>query len=301
MTLERPGLQILIGPTVERSLMDIVLGPAPWCQTRGEPPGHRPGDGHERPDGRARAAEAAGRDAATRAARRPRRSTAASARPSSLLVSSQNDDGGWSWTGRGGASERYATARVVWALSLARKAGYTVPDESLQQGPRPICSNQVAATAESDYESKAILLHALATAGQGDFALANRLYRERPSLSAAALAYLALAFAEMDRKPTAGELLDLLAKRNLDDAASRRKSATGSLPWSHSPAELRALYGLGPPGGRAASRPRPRNWSIGSWPIARAIAGRPTRPPARPRWRCAAGSPRAASRASTTS
>ena len=45
----------------------------------------------------------------------------------SLLVSSQNDDGGWSWTGRGGNSRRYGTARIVWAMSLAREAGYTVP------------------------------------------------------------------------------------------------------------------------------------------------------------------------------
>ena len=43
--------------------------------------------------------------------------------------------------------------------------------------------NQVAATDNADYESKAILLHALAAAGQGDFALANRLYRDRPALS----------------------------------------------------------------------------------------------------------------------
>ena len=52
----------------------------------------------------------------------------------------------------------------------------------------------------------------------------------------------------MDRKSTAGELLDLLSQRNLDDAALRRTSAQGSLPWSHSPAELRALYRAGDPG-----------------------------------------------------
>ena len=46
----------------------------------------------------------------------------------SQLVSAQRSDGGWSWTGRGGASNRYSTARVVWAVSLARKSGYVVPD-----------------------------------------------------------------------------------------------------------------------------------------------------------------------------
>ena len=50
--------------------------------------------------------------------------------------------------------------------------------------------NQVAATDNADYESKAMLLHALAVAGKGDFALANRLYRDRNALSSAALAHL---------------------------------------------------------------------------------------------------------------
>ena len=60
----------------------------------------------------------------------------------------------------------------------------------------------------------------------------------------AALAHLALSFAAMDRKATAEEILGLLEKRNLDDTATRRDAARGTLPWSHSPAELRALYAL---------------------------------------------------------
>jgi hypothetical protein len=131
----------------------------------------------------------------------------------------------------------------VWALSLARAAGYPVRDEAYQKAIAYL-KNQVATTDNSDYESKAILLHALTAAGQGDFALANRLYRERPSLSTAALAHLALALAGMDRMATAGEILALVAQRNLDDASLRRTAAQGSLPWSHSPAELRALVAL---------------------------------------------------------
>ncbi len=48
----------------------------------------------------------------------------------------------------------------------------------------------------------------------------------------------------MDRKATAEEILTLLEKRNLDDRTTRREAAIGMLPWSHSPAELRALYAL---------------------------------------------------------
>ncbi len=242
MPLAAPSLQILIGPTVERSLIDIVLGPAPWCQIEAN-------------------RFASGLDAATsdlmasiglqkllgtaREAGSPQaQSLDGRVRSSiSLLISSQRDDGGWSWTGRGDKSDRYSSARAVWALSLARAAGYPVRDEAYQKAIAYL-KTQVATTDNSDYESKAILLHALTAAGQGDFALANRLYRERPSLSTAALAHLALALAGMDRKPMAGEILALIAQRNLDDAALRRSTAQGSLPWSHSPAELRALVAL---------------------------------------------------------
>ena len=81
-------------------------------------------------------------------------------------------------------------------------------------------------------------------AGQGDFALANRLYRDRNSLSSAALAHLALALRPWTARRRPKEILGLLEKRNLDDAATRRDAALGVLPWSSSPAELRALYAL---------------------------------------------------------
>ncbi len=101
----------------------------------------------------------------------------------SLLVSSQQDDGGWSWTGRGTASHRLTSARVVWAVAMAKPAGYKVPTTGFEKAITYLQS-QVATTGETDYESKAILLQALAVAGRGDFTLANRLYRNRPALSA---------------------------------------------------------------------------------------------------------------------
>jgi len=242
MPFDAPSLEILVGPTVERSLLDIVLGPAPSCQVYA----HRFASGLDSATSDLMASlglmellgtsrEAGGPQAQAIDAR-----VRASV---SLLVSSQNEDGGWSWTGRGEKSDRYGSARIVWALSLARSAGYTVPDDCFNKAIGYL-RNQVAAVQHSDYESQAILLSGLAAAGRGDFALANRLYRSRPALSSAALAHLALAFAKMERKSTAAELLDLLRERDLDDAALRRQTAQGSLPWSHSPAELRALYAL---------------------------------------------------------
>ena len=70
-------------------------------------------------------------------------------------------------------------------MTLARKAGYVVPDAAYNKALGYL-QNQVAATDNADYESKAILLHVLAVAGKGDFALANRLYRDRNALSSSA-------------------------------------------------------------------------------------------------------------------
>ena len=98
MPADSAGMQILVGPTVERSFLDIVLAPAPWCQLE---------------VGRL----ASGLDSATSdvmaslglqklmGGSRDSGGPEALALDSrirgsiSLLLSAQNDDGGWSWTG----------------------------------------------------------------------------------------------------------------------------------------------------------------------------------------------------------
>ncbi|MHC4401725.1 MAG: tetratricopeptide repeat protein, partial [Planctomycetota bacterium] len=242
MPVRGRSLEILVGPTVERSLLDVVLAPAVACQIES----YRFTSGLETATSDLMASLALKElVSVTREAGGPEaESLDGRVRGAvSLLVSSQNGDGGWSWTGRAEASNRYSTARVVWALSLARAAGYLVPDATHDKAVGYL-RQQMAATGDNDLESKAILLHALTKAGHSDFGLANRLYRNRPSLSTAAVAYLALTFADMDRKTTAGELLELAAAQNLDNPSSRRQAPDGSLPWSHSPVELRALYAV---------------------------------------------------------
>ncbi|HUY89785.1 MAG TPA: tetratricopeptide repeat protein [Pirellulales bacterium] len=240
MPLEARTLEVLIGPNVERSLLDILLAPAPLCQWEAV----RVGSGLDTTASDLMAAVALQKlVGATRQAGGPQAEALdGRIRASiSLLISSQNDDGSWSWTGKGGAGNRYTSSRMVWALSLARGAGYQAPDDAFEKAISYL-SSQIAATSDSDYESKAILLQGLSAAGRGDFTLANRLYRNRPALSNAALAHLAHALVEMDRAPMAGEILDVLGKRNLDDAAPKRASQLGSLPWSEAAAEIRALY-----------------------------------------------------------
>ena len=202
MTLSAPRLQILIGPTVERSLLDAVLAPATWCQADSR---------SFASDGDSTASDLMASLALqkllglTRDAGGPQaESLDARVRAAvSLLVSQQNDDGGWSWSAAAGcASNPYHSARAVWALSLARARRLPPDRRGLQQG-RDLRQDATGPVAGRDYETKAVLLHALTVAGHGDFPLANELYRNRPSLSPAALAYLALTFAEMDRKQTA--------------------------------------------------------------------------------------------------
>ena len=125
-----------------------------------------------------------------------------------------------------------------------RQAGYRVAEENFDQAINYLQAQSASADA-NDYESKAVLLHALTVAGHEDFTLANRLYRSRPVLSPAAVLYTVLIFAEMDRTATAKELLDAVAEMNLDQSPSRRETPSGLLPWNSSPAELRALYALG--------------------------------------------------------
>lgn len=242
MKLQAATLQVIVGPSVERSLLDVVLGPST-------------------PLLRERIAYTSGIDTttsdllaavgllelinATREAAGPEISSLDDRIRSALglLVSSQNDDGGWSWTGKQAGSDRFTTARALWGMSLARGAGYPVPADAFDRAATYLQS-VIAQTAEDDYETRAVLLHALSIAGRGDFTLANRLYRNRPALSNAALAHLALAFVAMDRDATAAELLGLLAERNLDDMTMRRETTLGCLPVNQSSVELRALYAL---------------------------------------------------------
>jgi hypothetical protein len=236
MPLASPSLQILVGPTVERSLLDAVLGEPsaeglePFVCTSGA----------ERSAADLMAALAL-QDllAKTGASDRPEmiqldrriRSAIAS------LVASQKDDGGWSWAGAENPPDRNVTASALWALSLAGTAGFPLPDKQYNLAVQHV-RDSVTATDNADYTGKAVLLHALTIAGQADFNLANRLQRVRNELSTSALLHLALTFTAMDRRQPAAELLQIVAGRNLE--GNGPPSAYDDRPS----AELRALYAL---------------------------------------------------------
>ena len=164
----------------------------------------------------------------------------------------QSDDGGWSWTGCGGGSDRYATSRIVWALGLARQAGYHVPDGQFQQGRRRELHNR-----GGDRRRR--------LRDQGDPVARPGRWRTR-AISPWPIGSIASGsgsppprwpiwpwpWRPWTARPTADELLDLLATRGLDEPPRARGCRRGRLAaWSHSPAEICGHSRRWRPGGYA--------------------------------------------------
>ncbi len=130
----------------------------------------------------------------------------------SALVVSQRKDGGWSWTRGAGNADWAVTSMSFWALCRAKDQGLKVHPQTLTKA-QTYLKNTFSRLSANDNDAKAVILHALSVNGAADFAHANRLHRERNGLSAPALAYTALAFANLKRDQFAGELLDVLAAK----------------------------------------------------------------------------------------
>ena len=129
------------------------------------------------------------------------------------LVTTQNQDGGWSWIGsshrRRSGSDLHVTSRNLWAMAEGRRQGILVDDRTFSKAISYL-KEAFAKTEQSDDETKATILHALSTVGEADFAYANRLYRGRHRMRSSALAYTVLLFVNLGRLEIAGEILDVL-------------------------------------------------------------------------------------------
>ena len=145
------------------------------------------------------------------------------------LVTTQNGDGGWSWIGRGLESHPRVTSRNLWALVAARQAGVAVDDQTIARTIAYL-KTVFAQIDQKDNDTKAVILHALSTLGEADFAYANRLYRQRNQMTDAALAYTALVFVNLERLEIAGEILNVLEHRDLLPAPSPLKSGAKPFP-----------------------------------------------------------------------
>ncbi|UUO05786.1 tetratricopeptide repeat protein [Blastopirellula sp. J2-11] len=230
-----PRMQIVIGPTVQQTLLDALNANPTLRQLESQ----RFAAGIDSNTSDLMAAIALqqlmskGRDAAN-----PQMQSLDETirRQLRAVTAAQKDDGAWNWAGPSGAGNAYTSSRAMWSLTLARNAGYRVDNGVFDRGLTYL-KNQLTLLAVGDYESRVILLHALTAAGNEDFPLANQLYRNRNSLSTAGLTYLALTFAEMNRKETAGEII-ALAKQKLNGGGAK------PLSWNSAEVETRGLYAL---------------------------------------------------------
>ncbi len=166
----------------------------------------------------------------------------------SALVVSQRKDGGWSWTRGSKSGADWAVSSVsFWALCEAKQQGIVVHADTLTKAQAYLTST-FTRLAASDNDAKAVVLHALSVNGAGDFAHANRLHRERNGLSAPALAYTALAMANLKRNEFAAELLTVLAAKGKTITRGKRGmlfwDGGSNHPWLKDEVETTAVAAL---------------------------------------------------------
>jgi len=212
MPVREPKLKLLVGPSWERSLLEAVLDSGfegrlfhdtlLACYS----PQERTNSDLLAALGLLRSLQNAGDNVSEERVQLGERIRAAIG----ALTTSQRDDGGWAWSGRGAKSDLETTARTLWALALAQRDGFAVPEAGYQKAVQYV-KQAFTQIQETDYLNKGQALQALTVAGHGDFAYANRLYRARAALRPEALAYVALIFAEMERPEIAVELLNQLS------------------------------------------------------------------------------------------
>ncbi|WP_337176859.1 MG2 domain-containing protein [Paludisphaera sp.] len=260
---ENPAMRIVVSPSLERMIVEIAMGG-----------GVRPLPGEARPavwtcfPPDTTADRAADLLAATSALAYLRRTQPTNLGDSqrlagriqglvSQLTASQREDGGWGWMAAApdrpennrqvSGSDRFTTASILWALASAEELGL-LPDPSACDRAAAWLQSAWAGTADRD--ARAAILHALSTRKRASFEAANALNRERANLSSAALAHLALTFANLNRADLAGEVLAILGpKAKAETPAPGRTprlywEAVGQSAGARSTAETTALAAL---------------------------------------------------------
>ena len=165
----------------------------------------------------------------------------------SALVVSQRGDGGWTWTRADNYTDWAVTAMNFWGLCRAKQAGIEVRQPTRDKA-RTYLQNKFTQVSTNDNDAKAVILHALSVDGAADFAHANRLHRERNGLSAPALAYTALTFANLERNEFAAEILGVLEEKAAIDRSGdktlRHWAGSGSYAWLNDSLETTAVATL---------------------------------------------------------
>jgi hypothetical protein len=220
-------MEILIGPTIEESLKDILFGGSqrflPPCAEGNSPLERTTSDLMA-----AVALQSYFKATQTSSEELARMIDIRIRSAATTLVAAQNEDGGWSRSGAkrmdtgareaSVSSDPQSSARAFWAIHLARQAGYPVAQATYDRAIQYLEKAMTQVRAD-DMEIRSVLVHALALAQRVDFAVVNRLHRERQNLSLAGKLYLALALATMQRQPMAVEVLKLVDLSTVSDAS----------------------------------------------------------------------------------
>jgi uncharacterized protein YfaS (alpha-2-macroglobulin family)/TolA-binding protein len=135
----------------------------------------------------------------------------------SSIVSSQSADGGWTWFGitKSVESDIFTTSRTFWALAEAKKQGITINPQTIEKATAYLKS-AFTRVDQNDDDTKSVILHALSTVNEADFAYANRLYRNRNEMKPPTLAYTALTFVNLSRNEIGSEILAVFVTKKLD-------------------------------------------------------------------------------------
>ena len=213
---ESTWLTVSVGPSVERAVIDLAFGSFTLPRAiNGAPLILRPRriGGYT---GSELLAVVSGIEYARTVKAQPKEIENLTTRAMSLvsaLVVTQNSDGGWRWQGRKNTGSSWGvSATSFWALVATKKQGIKVDDKTIARA-QTYLKNAFQKVSATDNDAKAVISHALSVNNAADYAHLNRLHRQRNSLSAPALAYTALGFANLDRDEFAVELLDVLEQR----------------------------------------------------------------------------------------
>ena len=146
------------------------------------------------------------------------------------LYDFQHSDGGWGWW-KGGQSDHFMTAYVLWGLSLARQAGLDVRGHAMQRAGHFLDVEIVEQ--ENNPDIQAWMLHALATWAtatdrrgltEPETAAMANLWARRRQLNAYSRALLALAAHEFGDRDKAMVLV-----RNLENGVKRDNAPDTSI------------------------------------------------------------------------
>lgn len=160
------------------------------------------------------------------------------------LLAAQNDDGGWAWSGKSSSSDLWTSSYVAWALGKAHRDGFAV-SEVARRNLTTLLQKAFADAQPAQTELKATILHGLAWIDHADFSHANRLFRNRQSLSTAGLGHLALTFLQIDRKAMAIEVLEALQLKSREASQNgkgcRIIQTDANSEWMQSELEVTAM------------------------------------------------------------